>query len=92
MTGEWKVESENEQAFDRIRLLISQVCAVDPGKVSKNARLLAFGIDSVRVLELLLSVEEEFEICLEPAELNDIATVGQLVSYVERLRTLKQAG
>jgi acyl carrier protein len=80
------------QALDRIQQLISQVCLVDVSEVKRNARLMAFGIDSVRVIELMMSVEEEFQIQLEPAELNDISTVGQLADYVERIREFRPAG
>jgi acyl carrier protein len=84
--------SGGEQVVDRIRQLISQVCLIDAAEISKNARLLAFGIDSIRVIELMMRIEEEFQIHLEPGELSEIATVGQLADYIEGLRGFNQLG
>jgi acyl carrier protein len=82
-------ESESSLVVDRIRRLISQVCVVDVADVGKNARLLAFGIDSVRVIELMMCIEEEFHIQLEQVDLGEIATVKQLADHVENLTALQ---
>jgi acyl carrier protein len=82
--------SGNRQVLDRIRHLISQVCMVDATDIGRNARLLAFGIDSIRVIELMMHIEDEFQIHLEPADLGEIVTVGQLADYVEKLCVFEQ--
>ena len=74
--------SDTEQ---RIRKVIAEVCAVSPGDIKKNSRLMGFGVDSLRVVELLVSVEEEFEVSLELGELDGVFTVEQLTVYVEGL-------
>ncbi len=78
------------ETVERIRKVIAQVCLLDAAEINKNARLLAFGLDSVRVLELMMCMEEEFDIQLEPGQLDEISTVGELADYVEGLRTTKQ--
>ena len=85
MKAERSFSKERGRVTDRVYSVISQVCSIDPAEVSHNAPLLAFGIDSVRLIELMLSIEEEFQINLEPAELSDIVTVGQLTEYLEGL-------
>jgi acyl carrier protein len=82
--------SNDKCALDRICGLISRVCLINPSDVHKDAFLLAFGIDSVRVIELMLCLEEEFQIHLEPAELSEIVTVGQLAGYIENLCASRQ--
>lgn len=79
------------ETVEQIRKLIAQVCLIDAAQVNKNARLLAFGLDSLRLLELMMCIEDEFQLQLEPGQLADISTVGQLAEYVERLRISRQA-
>jgi len=83
--------ARTSETVEQIRKLIAQVCLIDAARINKNARLLAFGLDSLRVLELMMRIEDEFELQLEPGQLGDISTVGQLADYVERLRVSRQA-
>lgn len=72
--------------FDTIRRSIAEVCAVDAAAVQVHSRLLAFGLDSVRLLDLLLAVEDAFglEIGESDPELAAVETVGDLVALIER--------
>jgi len=69
--------------FDRICELLRAELGVDaPVTMDTNIRA-DLGLDSVDLAELVLLVEEEFN--LEPdAEAADICTVGQLVRYIEK--------
>jgi acyl carrier protein len=71
-----------------IRRSIADVCAVDPGSVQPHSRLLGFGLDSVRLLDLLLAVEDQFAIELSESDPDLIAveTVGDLAALIERRR------
>jgi acyl carrier protein len=75
--------------MERLRKLIAESCLVDPAKVVSNARLLAYGVDSVRILELIVRIEEEFQIQLDPEQLFAMATVGQLARYLGKLDSAK---
>lgn len=77
---------QREATFDRIKHLIGEMCAVDPAIINKNARLRGFGVDSVRVMELVLCIEDEFQIRLEREDLSEISTVGELADYIYSLR------
>lgn len=41
------------------------------------------GADSLDVVDLLMSIEDEFEIEIPNEEIENIKTVGQLVNYIE---------
>lgn len=41
------------------------------------------GADSLDVVDLLMSIEDEFDVEVPDEEIENIKTVGQLVSYVE---------
>jgi acyl carrier protein len=74
--------------IDIIRRFIADVCAVDPAKIQPQSKLLAFGLDSVRLLDLLLAVEEQFGLQLSESdpELATVETVSDLVALIEKRR------
>jgi acyl carrier protein len=74
---------------DRMRGVIARVCEVEPGAISLQARLRGYGIDSIRILDLLISVEEEFAIELDVEQMANVSTVQELVDYIERSRATK---
>ena len=41
------------------------------------------GADSLDVVDLLMSIEDEFEIEIPDEEIDNIKTVGELVKYIE---------
>ena len=41
------------------------------------------GADSLDVVDLLMSIEDEFEIEVPDTEIENIKTVGELVKYIE---------
>lgn len=43
-----------------------------------------FGLDSIGILELVLSIEEEFGIKVEDDKMNDIITVDDVIHYIEK--------
>ncbi len=80
--------------IDIVRRFIAEVCAVDHASVRPTSRLLAFGLDSVRLLDLLLAVEEQFglQISESDPELVEVETVNDLAALIERRRALRGVG
>ncbi len=44
-----------------------------------------FNVDSISLLEFIMDIEEEFDIEIEDEDLESLETVGDLVSYIEKL-------
>ena len=76
--------------LDRLRATIADACAVSPDLVVPPARLRGYGIDSVRLMSLMLTIEEQFGVRFDLEALEGVRTVGDLVAYVERLQ--REAG
>lgn len=72
-----------EETFERFQKCAVEVLGVDASKVTKEAR---FGddldADSLDLVELVMALEEEFDIKVEEEELKDVATVGQAYELV----------
>jgi acyl carrier protein len=63
---------------------------VEPASIAENARLRGFGIDSIRVMELVLSIEEEFAIALDPEQVFGAATLRDLAAHIDDVRSMHE--
>ena len=52
-------------------------------EIDPSATLSTYGLDSLDVVEFLLSLEEKFSISFESEETKDVKTVGDLLKLVE---------
>jgi acyl carrier protein len=69
--------------FDRFQTLAAQVLAVDAAKITKEASFADdLEADSLDLAELVMALEDEFDITVEEDELEDIKTVGQALDMV----------
>ena len=70
--------------FERFQALAVQVLAVEADKVTRDASFADdLDADSLDLAELVMALEDEFDITVEEDELEDIKTVGQAFSMVE---------
>jgi acyl carrier protein len=72
-----------DEVFDRFKKCAVEVLAVDEGQVVVTAR---FGddldADSLDLVELVMGLEERFDISVPEEDLEGVATVGQAVDLV----------
>ena len=70
--------------FERFTALAVQVLSVEPSQVTKEASFADdLDADSLDLAELVMALEDEFDITVEEEELADITTVGQALTMVE---------
>lgn len=77
-----------QPTFKRIKHFIGEVCAVDSSAINPDSRLRGYGVDSIRMFELMLMIEDEFQVQLEADELSNIITIGELADYIDSRRCL----
>lgn len=70
--------------FERLGAILRKDYAVTPEQLSMEAALDGLGIDSLGVVELLFTVEEEFKLQL-PSEPVPMRNVGDVVRYIDQL-------
>ena len=73
--------------FERIKLVIVEQLGVEEDLVTLNASFVDdLGADSLDVVDLIMGIEDEFDIEIEDADAETISTVGDAVNYIkERL-------
>lgn len=72
-----------------IGILVSEY-KLRPDQLKADARLDELGVDSLGVMELLFKIEDEFRIQV-PADQVQLATVGDVVAYIDGLLEQQQA-
>ncbi|MCR1808701.1 acyl carrier protein [Haploplasma modicum] len=72
--------------FDRIKALVEQEMNIPAENISLESRIAEdLGADSIDAIELIMGVEEEFDIEISDDEAMNIKTIGNLVEVIEKL-------
>lgn len=67
----------SEENFERFTKCAVEVLAVDAAQITKEASFADdLDADSLDLVELVMALEEEFDVTVEEAELEGIATIG----------------
>jgi len=70
--------------FDRVKKVVVEQLDVNEDEVTPAASFVEdLGADSLDVVELVMGLEEEFEIDIPDEDAEKIATVGDAVAYIE---------
>jgi acyl carrier protein len=74
---------DNEAAFEKFRECAVEVLQVSAEKVTMDARFAEdLDADSLDLVELVMALEEAFDITVEESELEDIETAGQAFELI----------
>ena len=70
--------------FERIKTVIVEQLGVDESIVTPNASFVDdLGADSLDVVDLIMGIEEEFDIEIADEDAEAISTVGDAVNYIK---------
>ncbi len=70
--------------FDKVKSIIVDQLDVDEDKVTEAASITEdLGADSLDVVDLVMSFEEEFGIEIPDEQVEKIKTVGDIVNFIE---------
>ncbi|TNF08421.1 MAG: acyl carrier protein [Bacillota bacterium] len=73
--------------FERIREMIVEELNVPVEKIKMESRLAEdLGADSIDAVELIMNIEDEFEVQVSDEQAQSIKTVGDLVKYIESVK------
>ncbi len=70
--------------FEKVKAILSEQFDVEEDTITNDTTITEdLGADSLDVVDLLMSIEDEFEIEVPDTEIENIKTVGELVKYIE---------
>jgi acyl carrier protein len=74
----------DSKAFDRFKECAVEVLHVPPEKVTLEANFADdLDADSLDLVELVMALEEQFDITVDESELEDVSTVGEAFELVQ---------
>jgi acyl carrier protein len=74
--------------FDEVREVIVEQLNVSPEEVKPEAKFVEdLGADSLDVVEMIMALEEKFEIEIPDSEAEKIETVQDVIDYIEKAKS-----
>ena len=71
---------------DTVRELLARQLEIDPEKISPDTDILEdLGADSLDIVELVMAIEEEYDIVITDERAQNVRTVKQLVELLESM-------
>ncbi len=70
---------------ERVVEIVSENLGVSKESITRQTRFIEdIGADSLDIVELVMELEEEFEITIPDEQAEKIKTVGEAIEYIER--------
>jgi acyl carrier protein len=80
----WRIEKVAASVMERVKDIVADNLGVDREKITPETSFVNdLGADSLDTVELVMELEEEFDINIPDDAAEKIQTVGQAVSYIE---------
>ena len=74
----------SEEVFDKVKENIVEQLGVAENAVTQEASFIDdLGADSLDIVELIMALEEEFDIEIPDADAEKVVTVGDVVDYIK---------
>ena len=73
----------SEEVFDKVKEIIVEQLGVAENAVTEEASFIDdLGADSLDIVELIMALEEEFDMEIPDADAEKVVTVGDVVEYI----------
>ncbi|MBR3848295.1 MAG: acyl carrier protein [Oscillospiraceae bacterium] len=70
--------------LDALKNIIEAQLDIDPSTINENTSITEdLGADSLDMVELMMTVEEEFDITIKDSDAHLFKTVGDVVNYID---------
>ncbi len=74
----------SEEIFEKVKGIIVEQLGVTEATVTMEASFIDdLGADSLDIVELIMALEEEFDIEIPDADAEKVVTVGDVVDYIK---------
>ena len=79
-------KGEVTKEYERIKDILSEQLDVEPEEITEQSNIIEeLGADSLDVVEMLMSLEDEFNVIITDEKVHEFTTVGDVVKFVEGL-------
>jgi len=72
--------------FEKVRAILAEQLDIDEEKITEDTDIVGeLGADSLDVVELMMSLEQEFDLLITDEKISEFRTVGDVAGYIETL-------
>jgi len=68
---------------DKVKSIVAEQLEIDIDSLTMETTFEEIDADSLDIVELVMALEEEFELEISDQEIENIKTVGDIVKYIE---------
>lgn len=84
------LDQKKQEIFNRIKPILSKITEIEENKITPDANFEQdLGVDSLDTIEIVMALEEEFDIEISDEDAENIKTVGSLIDYLINLKEKK---
>ena len=69
--------------FEKIRALLAEQLDIDPEKITPDSDMSDFEADSLDIVDMVMTLEDEFGIEVPDDAIESLRTVGDVVKFVD---------
>lgn len=69
--------------LEKLTTILADQLGIEENAISEDTALEELGADSLALVEMVMSVEEEFDIQIEDEDMEKFKTVGDVLDYIE---------
>jgi len=74
----------SEEVFDKVKeIIVEQLGVVETAVTNESSFIDDLGADSLDIVELIMALEEEFDIEIPDSDAEKVVTVGDVVDYIK---------
>lgn len=71
--------------FDKVKEIISDKLGINEDEITMDTLFEDLGADSLDIVELIMAIEEEYDVQVSDSEAEKAKTVGDVVKYINTL-------
>ena len=70
--------------FEKVKAILTEQLGVDENAITENTAIEELGADSLDLVEIVMTIEEEFDIKIDDSVIEDLKKVGDIITYIEQ--------
>lgn len=76
---------DRKEIMEKVKKIISEKLGIEEEKVVEEAKLIDdLGADSLDLVDLIMDLENEFNVKVDDSDIEKISTVGEVVDYISK--------
>jgi len=80
------IERYKDMVYERVKEALAAQFEIDPDKITRDTDVMSdLGADSLDLVELIMTLEDEYGISVTDESVYEHKTVGEIADYIESL-------